>query len=75
MLEMVPVENPGTAHTLTVIKSAYYLFITIAIFRSSVRHPGSRLFIIYAQLTAVGLLISALLGIFGVSLFGSGILP
>jgi len=57
MLELVPMENASQSDVLTFISSAYYFFISIAIFRSSFRHKGSRLFIIYTQLTAVGLLL------------------
>jgi len=57
MLEMVPMETAGQSGILTFISSVYYLFIAIAIFRSSMRFNGSRLFIVFTQLTAVSLLL------------------
>lgn len=64
MLEFVPLGNPEQSGILKAISSTYYAFISIAIFRSSIRHSGSRLFIIYAQLSAVGLLMMVVWRIF-----------
>lgn len=74
MLEFVPLGNADQTGILRFISSAYYLFISIAVFRSSIRHNGSRLFIIYAQLSALGLLLLVVWRIFAVS-FVSGEIP
>ncbi len=75
VLEMVPMEDPAGSKILTFISSAYYVFIAIAIFRSSFRHTGSRMLIFYAQLSAVGLLVLVAMRIFlPEDLFG-GLLP
>ena len=72
MLSFVPLDNPESAQTLIYIQAAYFIFIAIAIFRSSIRHNGSRLFIIFAQLSAVGLLVNAALNIFAIQLLPGG---
>lgn len=75
MLEMVPMGDEGGAKILTFISSAYYLFIAIAIFRSSTRYTGSRLFVFYTQLTALGLLVWVLWRIFVPDTTLEGIIP
>lgn len=64
IFELVPMANPAAAKTLVFFSSAYYLFISIAVFRSSFRHRGSRLFNIYTQLSAAGLILWVLFRIF-----------
>lgn len=75
MLEFVPMENPDRAGILIFISTAYYFFISIAVFRSSLRHNGSRLFIVYAQLSVVALLLIVLWRIVAVGIGVEGITP
>ena len=75
MLEFVPMENPDQAGILIFISTAYYFFISIAVFRSSLRHNGSRLFIVYAQLSVVALLLIVLWRIVAVGIGVEGITP
>ena len=75
MLEFVPMENPDQAGILIFISTAYYFFISIAVFRSSMRHNGSRLFIVYAQLSVVALLMIVLWRIVAVGIGVEGIIP
>lgn len=75
MLEFVPMENPDQAGILIFISTAYYFFISIAVFRSSMRHNGSRLFIVYAQLSVVALLMIVLWRIVAVGIGVEGITP
>ncbi|MCH8171837.1 MAG: hypothetical protein IIA70_00800 [Proteobacteria bacterium] len=75
MLEFVPMENPDQAGILIFISTAYYFFISIAVFRSSLRHNGSRLFIVYAQLSVVALLMIVLWRIVAVGIGVEGIIP
>ena len=49
----LPPEGPGELGVF--ISTAYYFFISIAILRSSMRHTGSRMFIVWTQLSVVSL--------------------
>lgn len=75
MLEYVPMENPDQAGILIFISTAYYFFISIAVFRSSLRHNGSRLFIVYAQLSVAALLMIVLWRIIAAGILVGGIAP
>jgi hypothetical protein len=75
MLEFVPLDNPDRAGILTFISTAYYFFISVAVFRSSMRHNGSRLFIVYTQLSVVTLLMIVLWRIIVASGAVEGIAP
>ena len=57
------------------ISTAYYLFISIAILRSALRYKGSRLFIVWTQLTVLTLWVVVLWRIFGASGAMDGVTP
>ena len=75
MLEFVPMESPDRAGILIFISTAYYFFISISVFRSSLRHNGSRLFIVYAQLSVVALVLFVMWRIVAVGIGVEGITP
>ena len=57
--------SPAAAATGHAMKLAYFGFITIGTWRSSIRHAGSRFFIFFVQLSLIagwiGILVDALL--------------
>jgi hypothetical protein len=70
--QMAAGSGEETGHTIAYyISTVYYLFIGIAILRSSFRtKTGSRMFVTFAQMTAFGLLGTVVWRIFAGALFG-----